>query len=63
MRHKGLSLTKQKDLAFAALRNYKFALLEVHDYNAIRELRNLLKGFSDTLRSSKPHRKLRANHE
>jgi len=63
MRHENLSLDYQKTLAFAALRNYVKALREVHDYNAIRELRNLLKGFSDTLRSSKPHRKLRANHE
>ena len=62
MRHKNLSLEKQKDLAFAALRNYKFALLEVHDYNKIRELRYMLKGFSETLRTSKPHRKLRAKH-
>ena len=60
MRHKGLSLEKQKDLAFAALRNYKFALLEVHNYDRIRELRNLLKGFSDTLRSAKKHRKEKA---
>ena len=60
MRHKGLSLEKQKYLAFAALRNYKFALLEVHNYDRIRELRNLLKGFSDTLRSAKKHRKEKA---
>ena len=60
MRHKNLSLDKQKSYAFAALRNYKFALLEVHNYNGIRELRNLLKGFSDTLRTTKKHRKEKA---
>ena len=60
MRHKNLSLDKQKSLAFAALRNYKLALLEVHDYNGLRELRYLLKGFSDTLRTAKKHRKEKA---
>ncbi len=58
MRHEGLSLDYQKTLAFAALRNYTKALREVHSYDGIRELRNMLKGFSDAnLRSAKRHRK------
>lgn len=60
MRHYNLPLDKQKTLAFAALRNYKLALLEVHDYDGLRELRYMLKGFADTLRSSKKHRKQKA---
>ncbi len=58
MRLEGLSLDYQKTLAFAALRNYTKALREVHSYDGIRELRNMLKGFSDAnLRSAKRHRK------
>lgn len=61
MRHENLSLDYQKTLAFAALRNYVKALREVHDYNGLRELRYMLKGFSDAnLRSAKKHRKQKA---
>lgn len=61
MRHEGLSLDYQKTLAFAALRNYTKALREVHSYDGIRELRNMLKGFSDAnLRTAKRHRKQKA---
>ena len=58
MIHEGLSLEKQKNLAFAALRNYVKALRQVHSYDGIRELRYMLKGFSEAnLRTTKTHRK------
>ena len=57
MRHYNLPLDKQKSLAFAALRNYAKSLREVHNFNGLRDLRYFLKSFSDTLRSSKKHRK------
>ena len=61
MRLEGLPLDEQKTLAFAALRNYVKALREVHSYDGIRELRNMLKGFSDAnLRTAKRHRKQKA---
>ena len=60
MRHENLSLDYQKTLAFAALRNYVKALREVHDYNGLRELRYMLKGFADNLRYTKKHRKQKA---
>lgn len=60
MRHENLPLEKQKSYAFAALNNYVKALHEVHDYNGLRELRYMLKGFADNLRYTKRHRKQKA---
>lgn len=57
MKQEILSLETQKSIAFAALRNYANSLRQVHSYDGLRELRNMLKGFSGTLLTSKKHRK------
>ena len=57
MRHYNLPLDVQKHLMIGAFTNYTKALREVHNFNGLRELRYFLKDFSDTLRSSKKHRK------
>lgn len=55
-----LSLDKQKYLMIGAIKNYSKSLQEIHCYKGIRELRALLKSFSDSLRSAKKHRKEKA---
>ena len=57
MRHLNLPLDEQKHLMIGALRNYAKSLRELHNFDGLRELRYMLKSFSDTLRSSKKHRK------
>ena len=60
MRHFNLPLDEQKHLMIGAIKNYSKSLQEIHCYKGIRELRALLKSFSDNLRSAKKHRKEKA---
>ena len=53
------TLEKQKASAFAALIYYANNLRREHNYNGLRELRNMLKGFSDTLKPRNRHRNIR----
>ena len=48
-----LSLTMQKKIAFAAVRNYAKSLRATHDFRALKELRNGLKAFADALTAKK----------
>ena len=51
--HKGLSLDKQKSIAWAALKNYALALDKARDLEGLQELCFMLKGFSDAWINSK----------
>ena len=46
-----LSMEKQKAIAFAALRNYANFLRRNNNRKGLNELRYMLNGFSDALRS------------
>ena len=44
-----LSLTLQKKIAFAAVKNYAKRLRAAHDFSALKDFRNGLRAFADTL--------------
>ena len=48
-----LSLTMQKKIAFAAVRNYAKSLRAAHDFRALKDFRNGLKAFADALTAKK----------
>ena len=48
-----LSLTMQKKIAFAAVRNYAKSLRSVHDFRALKDFRKGLRAFADALTGKK----------